>query len=100
MTDPINEPMENLGLLSHTIDGKTITVDPPLVKTNKTFTRSDGTVVARIYERLTKASRRKVNAALNDPTSNVWDYTDIDVDEIHYRRGVYDGFKALQKELS
>jgi hypothetical protein len=52
------------------------------------FTRSNGTMLARIYERLTKASRRRYDGG------NVWH------EEQAYRQGVYDGFKALQKELS
>ena len=60
------------------------------------FTRSNGTIAARIYERLTKASRRKAEQQgpylMNTDVDNVW-Y------EQHYRRGVYDAFKALQGEL-
>ena len=53
------------------------------------FTRSNGTVLARVYERLTKASRRR------DAT-----YEDMEpIVETAYRRGVYDAFQALQKEL-
>ena len=55
------------------------------------FTRSNGTVMARIYERLTKASRRRKRG----PTGG-WTHARI---ERAYRRGVYDAFKALQKEL-
>jgi hypothetical protein len=66
-----------------------------LIDTGRTFTRSDGTVVARIYERLTKRSRR-TQAAYYDPDHLCWG----DVGERAYRRGVYDGFKALQEELS
>ena len=62
-----------------------------LTKTDKTFTRSDGTVVSRLYERLTKASRRR-GAPIN--------YDGASLLEESYRRGVYDAYKALQEELS
>ena len=53
------------------------------------FTRSNGTLVSKIYERLTKASRRRDN-----------NYEDLEpIVEYAYRRGVYDSFKALQEEL-
>lgn len=55
-----------------------------LIDAGRTFTRSDGTLVARIYERLTKRSRRR--------QSN-------HICEANYRRGVYDAFKTMQEEL-
>ena len=51
------------------------------------FVRSNGTMVARIYERLTKASRRRTDGSYNS------------VDESYYRQGVYDTLKALKTEL-
>lgn len=53
-----------------------------------TFTRSDGTVFARIYERLTKASRRRVEKVHT-----------IDLEKA-YRQGVKDTLEALREELS
>jgi len=53
-----------------------------------TFTRSDGTLFSRIYERLTKASRRRYAGG------NVWH------EEQAYRRGVKDTLKAVRDELS
>jgi len=50
-----------------------------------TFTRSDGTLFSRLYERLTKASRRRDS------------YHGI---ETAYRRGVLDTLTALRTELS
>lgn len=56
------------------------------------FTRSNGTMLARVYERLTKRSRRKSirQAKVGSPCS---------IAERHYRRGIYDAYKALQQEL-
>lgn len=51
------------------------------------FTKSNGTILSRIYERLTKASRRRQGEARP-------------VSEPAYRQGVYDAFKALQQELA
>lgn len=54
------------------------------------FSRSNGTALSRIYERLTKASRRRAT------------YLGEEYDdgrEEAYRQGVYDAFKALQEEL-
>ncbi len=56
----------------------------------RTFTRSDGTVVARLYERLTKRSRRR------EPDKEAGWYSPT---EQAYRLGVYDAYKHLQKEL-
>ena len=50
------------------------------------FVRSNGTACARIYERLTKASRRR-----RDPR---------DYEETAYRRGVKDALEAVRTELS
>ena len=58
-----------------------------LIDVNQSFTRSNGTIIAQLYERLTKASRRR-NAKYKELTM-----------EAAYRRGVYDAFKALQEEL-
>lgn len=60
-----------------------------VVGLDEPFTRSNGTVMARVYERLTKASRRRAEGFEDR----------IPVSEAHYRRGVYDAFKALQEEL-
>ena len=53
------------------------------------FTRSNGTVFARIYERLTKRSRRR--------PSHYGDHLDA---EAFYRWGVKDTLEALRIELS
>ena len=54
------------------------------------FTRSNDTALARIYERLTKASRRR------EPDKQVGWHSPT---EQAYRAGVYAAFKALQVEL-
>ncbi len=56
-----------------------------LIDTNQSFTRSNGTIIALLYERLTKASRRR------DLGGYWWEQV--------YRQGVYDAYKALQNEL-
>ena len=63
----------------------------PLFKQYKTFTRSDGTIFSRIYERLTKASRRR------EPDKEAGWYSPT---EQAYRHGVKDTLEALRKELS
>lgn len=62
----------------------------PLLFSEGTFTRSNGTIAARIYERLTKASRRR------DDTYEDMEY----VVEQAYRRGVFDTLTALRNELT
>ena len=62
----------------------------PFLALQETFTRSNGTLIARIYERLTKASRRR------EPEKEAGWYSPT---EQAYRRGLYDALKALQKEL-
>ncbi len=64
-----------------------IEVGPLLFSSSSTFTRSNGSISARIYERLTKASRRRAP----------WDARTA---EAMYRRGVYDAIAALQEELT
>lgn len=62
----------------------------------KPFTKSNGTLLARVYERLTKASRRRVKARKEEhyfPLATI-------KQEAAYRRGVYDTLKGLQKELT
>lgn len=59
----------------------------PLLIAGEPFTKSNGTILSRIYERLTKASRRRQGEARP-------------VSEPAYRRGVYDALKALQDELT
>jgi hypothetical protein len=61
-----------------------------LLDLNETFTRSNGTNLARLYERLTKASRRRAGK-LNGRTARK---------EQAYREGLYDAYKALQEELN
>jgi len=56
-----------------------------------TFTRSDGTLFARIYERLTKASRRRADYSAIGAGSDT---------ESAYRRGVKDTLEALRTGLS
>ena len=53
-----------------------------------TFTRSDGTLFARIYERLTKRSRRRTSSEV------------VGYQEASYREGVKDTLEALRTELS
>ncbi len=101
MIDQVAEDMKALGLrwphdtplkfIAHSSDGKTITLDPPLISVTESFTRSNGTLVARLYERLTKASRRRVV---------YYDDHDRSQDETHYRRGVKDAYNALRTELA
>lgn len=62
----------------------------PLLFEGETFTRSNGSAISRIYERLTKASRRRAGD---------WDGPGNVALEASYRQGVYDAFKALQEEL-
>jgi len=60
-----------------------------LLTDERTFTRSNGTVFARVYERLTKASRRRA-----DPRVGYgWE-------EMSYRAGVKDALEALRGELN
>jgi hypothetical protein len=66
----------------------------PLLFEDTTFTRSNGTTFARIYERLTKASRRRQFA---DELPRV--YLEMEAQEEGYRQGVYDTLAALQEEL-
>jgi len=54
------------------------------------FVRSNGKVVSRIYERLTKASRRR----------GYVNYDRVSVLEESYRQGVYDALSALRGEVS
>ncbi len=62
-----------------------------LLNTTGTFTRSDGSMISRIYERLTKASRRR------EPDKEAGWYSPT---EQAYRRGVKDTLTALRTELS
>ena len=91
MTDP------NKWDLIHIVHGcdpfaNAITIDA-ITNVKKTFTRSNGTIMAKVYERLTKRSRRREQA--------VTGFIGVEEGETQraYRRGVYDGFKALQAEL-
>ncbi len=69
----------------------------PLIALQETFTRSNGTMFSRIYERLTKASRRRqamysagdYSLRGNDPLT-----------EAAYRHGIKDALSALKTELS
>ena len=56
-----------------------------------TFTRSDGTLFSRLYERLTKASRRRADYSAIGAGSDT---------ESAYRRGVKDTLEALRTGLS
>ena len=62
----------------------------PLLFTSGSFTRSNGTIAARNYERLTKASRRRAELSL----------TDDDTIEHAYRQGTKDALEALRTELT
>lgn len=66
----------------------------PLLITHETFTRSNGTMLSRIYERLTKASRRRNKRDGGARWMITWS-----MGESMYRMGVYDAYKALQEEL-
>ena len=61
----------------------------------RTFTRSNGTVFATIYERLTKASRRREIRAIEDD----FEWVSPADAETSYRRGVKDAMEAVRKEL-
>ena len=63
----------------------------PLLFTDESFTRSNGTVFARIYERLTKASRRRQTIERFGITL---------ADETFYRKGVYDTMTAIRDEIA
>lgn len=69
---------------------------------NPTFTKSNGTLMARVYERLTKASRR--NARFYEGAEQVPFLTTVGEsvrdEEAAYRRGVYDALNAIRTELS
>lgn len=67
----------------------------PYIGAAKAFTKSNGTIMARIYERLTKASRRR-QPTLDDAVKYGWA---LPTKEIAYRQGVYDALKAVQQEL-
>ncbi len=71
-----------------------IAVGPLLFSGSSPFTRSNGSISARIYERLTKASRRAER--------DVWGSIGAaeGVQERYYREGVYDTLAALQEELT
>ena len=72
-------------------DDATVIGVSPLFYTQESFTRSNGSIAARIYERLTKASRRR------EPNKREgWFYPT----EQAYRRGVKDTLEALRIELS
>lgn len=66
----------------------------PLLFTAGTFTRSNGTIAARIYERLTKASRRDERAITG------FIGTEDGAIDRAYRRGVKHALEALRTELS
>ena len=71
-----------------------IAVGPLLFSGSSPFTRSNGSISARIYERLTKASRRlEKRLAANDGYTGFWS-------QRQYRRGVYDAISALREELT
>ena len=57
------------------------------------FTKSNGTIMARVYERLTKRSRRQEELLYYNVGAEEAFY------EKAYRRGVYETLKALQDEL-
>lgn len=69
-----NRPKIQVEILDSDLDPSEILFD------TRPFTRSNGTILARLYERLTKRSRRSNNDAA-------------------YRQGIYDAYKALQEEL-
>lgn len=56
------------------------------------FTKSSGTILSRLYERLTRASRR---------TAAEWPDDEVTYQREHfYRKGVYDAYSALQDEMA
>ena len=57
------------------------------------FVRSNGTIIARIYERLTRASRRSPKVPALHEGGRFYEV------EAAYRQGVYDTLKAIQNEL-
>ena len=62
------------------------------VRLDMPFTKSRGTIMSRLYERLTKQSRRK------EPTHYMGG-TIGHLTGAAYRRGVYDAYTALQDEM-
>lgn len=66
--------------------------EDPLFDRN-TFTRSDGSIAARIYERLTKANRRRASK------SRARSMVAFESQEAAYRQGVYDTLAALREEI-
>ncbi len=94
MTDLTNVTFDTItfdGELGHIEQGE-------LLFRSTTFTRSDDTIFSRLYERLTKASRRRVEHAT---------HVDIEIGQSReqtienaYRRGVKDTLEALRTELS
>ena len=70
--------------------------EPPMLmqaRLDLPFTKSRGTIMSRLYERLTKASRRR---GIRHPLSKVT----ANRDERFYRKGVYDAYLALQDEMA
>lgn len=61
----------------------------------RSFTRSNGTTLSRLYERLTKASRRRVYSKFNEFGFTVTNEST----ERAYRQGIRDAYRALQEEL-
>ncbi len=56
------------------------------------FTKSRGTIMSRLYERLTKRSRRRVEGRHHSGMAQS--------QEEYYREGVYDAYQALQDEMA
>ncbi len=72
----------------------------PLLFTAGSFTRSNGTVFARLYERLTKASRRRYSKEKHQLGKRInTTFTGYAGLERAYRRGVKDAYNALRDEL-
>ena len=81
---------------AHAVNITTARLDMP-------FTKSRGTIMSRLYERLTKASRRRDMVEVYD---GYWQDKDNLNRALHvhkemaYRRGVYDAYTALQDEMA
>ncbi len=88
MTDPVT--FDTVTFTGEGLELKGYIEQGPLLFTDQTFTRSDGTIFSRIYERLTKMSRRRATT-LNGRTARK---------EQAYREGVKDTLEALRTELS
>ena len=71
------------------------------------FTKSRGTIMSRLYERLTKASRRRQATQAEEVYDHNWGIYQNQLNhalqlhsELAYRQGAYDAYTALQDEMA